>query len=152
MKRFYTCLLVIGLSYSLAIAQSPAPVFENPADVFTESGYVQLSWDLDPTVTVGKAYHFELEQDTEEFFATPKQIYRGPDFATFLSGLKDGHYYYRVRLVADAGSSAWSDPVMVRVEHHSLSLAFTLFGLGAVVFLLTVGIIVQGNRRAAQNL
>ena len=82
-------------------------------------------------------------------FSDPLVIYRGPDLATFLSGLPDGTFHYRIRAIGpeETAPGRWSSPVTLEVKHHSLRLAFLLFGLGAVVFLLTVGIVIQGNRR-----
>lgn len=152
MKIFYACLLVVGLSFNLSAFTVTAPAFENPGEEFTESGYVKLSWIWNAELRAGGDYRFELEQDTEGSFPSPRQIYQGQDFATFLSGLKNGQYYYRIRVVAGSNISSWSAPIRVQVQHHSLSLAFALFGLGALVFLLTVAIVVQGNRKAAQNI
>lgn len=68
-------------------------------------------------------------------------IYRGPDRASFISGLEDGTYVYRVR----AADGEWSDPLTIIVKHQSIRLAKLLFGIGAVVFLLTVAVVVHGT-------
>ena len=90
---------------------------------------------------------FELQQAASADFTHARLIYQGPDKASFVSGLEDGTYYFRVR----APGEAWSDPLTVHVQHQSLKLAFTLFGLGGIVFLLTVFVVVNGARRAAKN-
>ena len=130
----------------------PQPVFENPAEERTESGYLKLSWEWPGEA--GSA-EFELQQSAGIDFSEPVILYRGPDYATFLSGLRNGTYYYRLRAhskAEDGQVSEWTEPMKVEVKHHSLQLAFTLFGVGAVVFLLTVGIVVRGARMAsAQN-
>lgn len=152
MKAWSTCLLVL-FTITIGLRANPpeSPQFENPPENFTESGYIKLSWDWTPGEENASDYEFELQQAQDDQFSDTTPIYQGQDFATFLSGLNNGSYHYRVRVKAGGTSSAWSAPVFVQVKHHSLTLAFSLFGLGALIFLLTVGIIVQGNRKVTQN-
>ena len=107
----------------------------------SSSGHIRLIWDAAQDTT------FELQQATSQDFADAKRIYKGPDKASFVSGLDDGTYYFRVR----APGGAWSDTQTLRVQHQSLKLAFTLFGIGGVVFLLTVSVVITGTRRTAKN-
>lgn len=151
MKAWSTCLLVLFTILGLKATPQEPPQFENPLENFTESGYVKLSWEWPSGHEDGSKHEFELQQAQDDQFSTFKTIYQGQDFATFLSGLRNGNYYYRVRVKEGSDMSDWSKPILVEVKHHSLSLAFALFGLGALVFLLTVGIIVQGNRKVTQN-
>lgn len=151
MRAFSTCLLVLIILFGLKANEIAPPKFENPRENTTESGYLKLSWSWIPGDTDLATYEFELQRTQDESFSTSTDIYQGQDYATFLSGLKNGDYYFRVRVDNGTAVSNWSEPILVRVQHHSLSLAFTLFGLGALVFLLTVGIIVQGNRKVAKN-
>ena len=90
-----------------------------------------------------------MQTSGDSTFAKYETLYQGPDFATFLSGLPNGHYYYRVRTIAEDTQTpgAWSATVTATVKHHSLAFALSLFGIGAIVFALTVGIVKQGNRR-----
>jgi hypothetical protein len=129
------------------------PTFENAPEVTSESGYVKLSWEWNhPSSLKNEFYEFELQQSKTEGFENVTTLYRGPDFATFLSGLENGKYYHRVRVLSkDGKGSDWSNPVMVEIRHHSRQLAFTLFGLGAIVFLVTVGIVIQGSRSISRN-
>lgn len=104
----------------------------------SDTGYYRLSWtapDDGGPVTV-------QESETADF-AGADTIYEGPDAATVVSGRLDGAYYYRIR----AGRGPWSDPVTVTVRHHSLAQAFSILGLGAVVFLATAALVVGGHRR-----
>lgn len=148
-------ILLVIFSLNLQGQSLPQPTFENPPELSTESGYVKLSWLWNPDIKSGEILEFELQYSDNEFFNSPSEIYKGPDYATFLSGLKNGDYYYRVRGTAKVEGemqlSDWSDPVLVRVKHHSLQLAFLLFGIGAVVFLLTVGIVMQGSRKTSSS-
>lgn len=130
-----------------------APVFENMGEQVTESGYVKLIWRWELPGSGPEGYEFELQQSENETFSETRTIYTGPDYATFLSGLKNGNYYHRVRVISekDQTKSEWSDPVLVRVAHHSLHLALALFGMGAIVFLSTILLVMQGNRNANRN-
>jgi hypothetical protein len=76
--------------------------------------------------------------------------YRGPDSSSFISGLEDGDHYFRVRARDEDSKNwgPWSDPVTVPVRHHSLTLAWWLFGLGAGIFGATVAFLVANTRRA----
>jgi hypothetical protein len=150
MKAWSTCLLVLLTIFGLTANPPEPPRFENQPENFTESGYIKLSWEWIPGEAHASDYEFELQQAQVEQFSNSTSIYQGQDFATFLSGLSNGDYYYQVRVRQGTEWSAWSDPIRVQVKHHSLSLAFTLFGLGALVFLLTVGIVIQGNRKVTQ--
>lgn len=134
-------------------AQLPVPEFVNNPAEKTESGYIKLSWRLRDVQNGNNAFVFELQQSAQRDFTETRPVYRGPDYATFISGLPNGDYYHRVRTATPNGEqhSDWSVPVLVQVEHHSLRLAFLLFGIGASVFLFTVGIVIQGARTAAQN-
>jgi len=105
-------------------------------DLTAESGYIRLSWQA------GAGVPYELQQDTVPDFTNARWVYRGPDRASFVSGLPDGTYYFRVR----SGDGVWSPPLRLAVKHQSLVLAFSLFGIGATVFLLTAGMVVRGAR------
>ena len=104
-------------------------------------GHIKLEWRSAMETS------YELQQSDTDDFADPKIVYRGPDRASFISGLRDGTYYYRVR----AHDSGWSDIITINVRHQSLKLAFALFGIGGVVFLLTVFVVVHGARSVSPN-
>lgn len=150
-KILLACMVFVVTNAIANEMQSPA--FENAPEVLTESGYAKLSWHWDYPKGSDSSSEFELQQSDNESFTNAVTVYKGPDYATFLSGMKDGQYYHRVRalLKTEQVKSDWSAPVLIRVKHHSLRLAFTLFGVGAVVFFITVFLVVQGNRNAAQN-
>ena len=150
MRMIAPLVLLVGLELA---AQLPVPAFENNSTEKTESGYIKLSWRLGDVPTGSNAVVFELQQSAQQDFTETKSVYRGPDYATFISGLPNGNYYHRVRTTTPDGTqhSNWSEPMLVQVQHHSLQLAFLLFGIGATVFLFTVGIVIQGVRKAAQN-
>lgn len=141
-------------SHLVWAAKLPVPEFINQSTETTESGYLKLSWRIaevfeDQNIPID----FELQQSRDKAFKQATLIYHGPDYATFLSGLPNGDYYYRVRSSSqdETQYSKWSNSIWVQVRHHSLALALWLFGIGAIVFLLTVVIVIQGARTVAQN-
>ncbi|MBD3257847.1 hypothetical protein GF377_05390 [candidate division GN15 bacterium] len=126
----------------------PAPAFENDASELNNSGTVKLQWYSQAEGRDTAIAEFELQRATDANFTDADAYYRGPDLATYISGLANGDYYYRIREIEHGiAISDWSEPVHVTVEHHSLGLAFTLFGLGGVVFIFTVLVVVRGARR-----
>jgi hypothetical protein len=112
-----------------------SPTLKLEKENLSEDGHIKIEWDM----TVAHA-EVELQQAKREDFSDATIIYHGPDNATFISGLEDGTYYYRIRKV----DGTWSDFIRVKVKHHSLSLAISLFAAGSIVFLLTVWVVVNG--------
>ena len=126
-------------------APAEPPLFDIDSTNHTNSGSVKLSWHSQSAAPSAANVEFELQRATNRSFSDAHTYYRGPDLATYVSGLANGSYYYRIREIRNTGQySVWSTPVEVIVEHHSLNLAFTLFGLGAVVFILTLVIVLKG--------
>jgi hypothetical protein len=134
------------LLYFFALLISPALVAQ-PEDLnlhtergnLSNDGRIKLIWG-----SAGEDALYELQSATDETFETPKLMYKGPDRASFVSGLKNGTYYYRVK----SENSSWSKTLVVEVEHHSIQLAMILFAVGGIVFLLTVAVVVEGTFRA----
>ena len=126
----------------------PIPAFDMPAENHIAAGYIKLVWKLDGASEGTQRPAFELQESSSHSFESSKTIYEGPDFATYISGLPDGEYYYRVRVktTPDLPANSWSSAVAVFVEHQSLQLAIWLFVLGGSVFLATVALIIYGAR------
>jgi hypothetical protein len=104
--------------------------------------HIRLEW------LAGESQVFELQRSSASEFTDPTTIYRGPDMASVISGLENGHYYFRVR----GEGEDWSPPLEVVVVHQSLRLAFVLFAIGGLVFILTVSVVVKGAREARAEL
>lgn len=139
-QRITTALVFIGLCLaSFPIVQARAlqqtPVLKLSSDNVSNSGHTRVEWK-----TNGEGVAVELQQADNDQFQDARTVYRGHDHATFISGLDNGTYYYRVRYI----DGVWSDTVKLEVNHHSLQLAFILLALGAIVFGLTVFIVVKG--------
>ena len=135
--RIISALAAALLSVPAAAAQAPALTSNKTV---ASAGDFQLSWQGG-----GEGAVYQLQQAGPEGFAAPAVEYRGPDTATQLSGLPDGEYRFRIRVV-EPNPSAWSESVSVQVSHHPLARALGFFGVGLVVFLATVMLIVRGSR------
>lgn len=112
----------------------------------TTDGHVTLSWD-----SPAAAAAYELQSGRAPSFAAPLQRYAGPQQRSFLSGLEPGTHYFRVRRrVAGEDATAWgpwSAPVSVTIRPHSLTLAWSLFGAGAVLVAAIVAYLASAARQ-----
>lgn len=148
-----TTLLAIVLLASVLVSAAPAkPRFADSGVVSTNEGHATLRWSLpggdDPDTDVA----FELQQSRDREFSDPHGRHAGPERAFFVSGLRGGRTYFRVR-AAVPGSSAgpWSDPLVVEVDYPGRSQVILLLVVGCVVFGATVVAITVGwarNRRS----
>jgi len=142
----FLSVMVSAQEGDVAVSAIAAPEFESPDSNFTNSGSIKISWKLPESIAAENNYTYVLQQSLSPDFDSVKIRYSGPDLATYISGLKNGTYNYRIRSVRDGKTSPWSEVIVVTVEHHSLQLAFILFGLGAIVFIATVFVVVKGVR------
>jgi hypothetical protein len=85
-----------------------------------------------------------VQEATSPGFASPRVVYRGSDNARVMSGKPDGDWYYRARTAGSA--SEFGNVAKVQVRHHSVARAFGFFSLGALVFLVTLAVIIKGAR------
>jgi hypothetical protein len=143
-RRLLRPVLTAGLwSALLAMPVVQASPLLHASPVASSDGVIQLHWALD-------GRRVELQRAADAAFAHPVTLYRGTDSASLRSGLVDGRYFFRLRaLQADGRPGPWSKPLAVRVAHHAALRAWGMFGLGALVFLATLGLVVWGGRREA---
>ncbi len=125
-------------------AQPDKPVPDIPLESNNDSGYFSIIWHDDGS---NPNAIFELQQAKNKDFQDASVIYKGLDRASFISGLPNGTYYYRIRKTIDEEKSPWSETIVVHIEHHSLYLAFSLASVGLLVFVLTAGIIIKGVKK-----
>lgn len=130
-------------------AQAATPSFEGKAVEESANGSIALAWKL-PSEEVPEGTQFELQHASSPNFEGARTLGPHPDTGTFLSGLADGSHHFRVR--ARTGSSdtwsAWSSPKELKVAHHPRGRALGFAAMGAVVFALTLGMILVGNARS----
>lgn len=103
------------------------------------AGYYQLHWRL-KNATPDTIY---IVTETASVDSGQKTIYQGADTATVLSGKPDGTYSY---VVSTEDGAETSNKITVNVAHHSLTVAFIFFFLGAFVFVLILIAIYLGNK------
>lgn len=123
-------------------AQAQAPSLEAGSVGGTE-GHARLVWEASGE----GSFEFELEVARDREFTSAERVYRGPDRASFRSGLPEGTHWFRLRerAVGDESWSAWSIPIAVAIAPHDLAAAWSVFGVGAflvaaiVVYLVTAG-------------
>lgn len=108
-------------------------------------GWLTLDWEVVGRERPQNAV-FEVQQSLDASFSDPVLRYRGPDGATFLSGLPEGDFYYRVRLVRDKSVGPWSAPLDVRVTYVDRGLVWLLMTAGLIAFLATSGALLLGHR------
>ena len=144
--RFLICAFgaaVLFLSLT-AVAGSGAPLLVLSSDTdIASAGFYRLEWNW-TTAAIRPGGEFELQESTLPDFSDATQLYRGPDLATVISGRRDGRRYYRVRSQPHA---AWSNTVQVTTAHHPLSRALAFFAAGALVFALTLAMILHGSKQ-----
>lgn len=142
---FYPKILILTLLYLAPFfAHSDPPTLKLSSGSELSQGIVKLEWN--PS-TETEAFIFELQESREADFNSHKLIYEGADEGSFLSGLADGQYFYRVRVK----DGAWSTPVAVEVKHHPLKLALILMAIGAFVFVSTIILVLKGSLSSKEN-
>lgn len=112
------------------------------------SGYFSLNWNQPKN-----QYRFILQQSVDKNFEPSAnkliewQVANSNSFS--ISGLNSGTYYFRV--APQHQPESWSNTVSVAVKHHSLSKAFFIFSLGAIVFSLLTLIILFNNKNQSRG-
>ena len=126
----------------------PAVTLEQESPVLAKEGHLRLSWQLKEGEEVASALTFQLERSVQADFRSAVRLETGPDRASYLSGLRQGENYFRVRAVnAEGEAGPWSAALMVRVEYPSPGRVFPLMAVGAVLLVATVALILTGHAR-----
>ncbi len=103
----------------------------------SSEGYFVLNWELSTPAT-----NLALQQSQTPDFKKPLSRSINAIGSITITGLRDGDYYFR--LVNDTEPS--TQPLLVRVQHHSLERAGLVFGLGLLLFTTLVATILIGKR------
>lgn len=119
------------------LSAAPAGAAEVALDVtplLSHDGVYALSWTAPGEVV--------LEESRDPSFAEVREVYRGADKGTVLTGRSDGVYHYRVRPI---GASGGRDArVTVEVAHHPVGRALGFFAVGLFVFVSTIVLVARG--------
>jgi hypothetical protein len=142
---FKSLILTLILGCGVVLAQD-RPILESETNL-SRTGHFRLSWKLGEN-SDDREISFIVQQSSEENFNNPKLIYTGLDQQSFLSGLDNGRYFYRVGTAESENEMIWSGVTMVEVRHYPLSMAYSLFVLGAVVFISTTVMVVKGSSKS----
>jgi len=137
---FRSIVFIFVLLFSPFLARSAIPILSVDNSSNLDQGIVKLNWEHPHS----GSQEFELQQSTDADFSSFTSVYKGSDLATFISGLDNGTYFYRVLHLP---SLSFSETISIEVEHHPLSLAFVMLGLGASVFVLTMIVLIRGARQ-----
>ena len=135
-KCFVPLVVCVALGWAGSAAGAEQQTATISLDGDPHAGFVTVSWAA-PGEIVGSAevVEFQLEEGRDEAFANRRLRYQGTQTSSVISGLRDGKYFYRARYrVDDHPWSDWSPASEFDVEHHSIRLAGSLFGVGGVVF------------------
>lgn len=145
--RLLTAVVLLAAASGAAVAAAgPPPVaFDQDGPIATSEGHATLTWSA--TDFDGVVPNFELEESDVPSFRESRTRYRGPDRASFVSGLPEGTTWFRVRARVDDRPGPWSEPVEIVVTYASGATLFRLLSLGAIVFLATVVTVAIGHRR-----
>ena len=126
--------------------KKPLPIFKKKI-IDTKTGWCTLSWDFNATKEWSK-FRYILQQSNHKDFLQSKDIYSGLDQGTFISGLSEGVYFYRVKAVSfdNTIETSWSESVRVTVSYQSMTLAWILFTLGFIIFVSIAFVVIRGSR------
>jgi len=138
LPRRYFAAFAASLSLAAAVAAQPSARFETEDDPNNPEGHIIIKWTAGDDAT-----SHQLQYDTSGDFSDPLVWHEGADNESFISGLENGAHYFRVRSRAGAegGWGQWSRTLTVEVERQSSQLAWSLFGVGAAMFLCVAGFI-----------
>lgn len=151
-----------GEAAAAAAGPPPAPRLTTPpAGGVSEApeGHLVVTWDPTPEAATGDAAAsldgeeppgdliYELQTARDPGFEPAKIHPVGAAAASFLSGLRAGDVYVRVRARRQGGGTpgAWSETGIIRVSYPKMRLVTILLILGGVTFLAVVGLILRGH-------
>lgn len=147
-----------GVSSQASASELPSVGFVQPepesevgsATIENTTGHIDLVWGVErvEAAPAEASPAFELEGARSRDFAQPITFYSGIDTRTFLSGLAEGAYFFRIRTVdAELGSGAWSEVLAVDVDYVDRWKVTLLMLVGLICLVATIYIIVSGTQR-----
>jgi len=136
--RRVLCALAALIAAAPAALAQPSARFLTENDPDNPEGHITIKWTADRDA----AAH-QLQYDTDADFSDPLVWHEGADTESFISGLENGEHYFRVRSkeTDERAWGPWSATLTVVVDRQSLRLAWSLFGVGGLMFLCVAGFI-----------
>jgi hypothetical protein len=120
------------------------PRFTNTGDARIEEGHAVLSWTVAGEVDAADDLFFELHESRDPGFGNHQVLHSGPESVVFVSGLKQGTHYFRVRALQGGTAGPWSDAMTVEVDYPGRKQVLVLLVVGCLVFVATVIAILVG--------
>lgn len=113
----------------------------------TREGKFKLTWTAG---SLSKDVHFRLTEHEPGSQREPIVFLEGNHKGITISGKSNGKFRYVLEAYSpeNPGEILASDSVEVTVRHHSLTNAFIAFTTGAVLFLITILMILTGHRKS----
>lgn len=112
-------------------------------------GHVVISWALPGEADGGTPPDFVLEQASTPEFSDAVVRYEGRDLASFLSGLPEGRFHFRVRAVDGGNAGPWSVPLVLDVDYPKSGMVLVLMTVGTVCLAVLITAILVGARRTS---
>lgn len=139
--------------FLLGIQKADAAEFVEPASGshVTDDGTVSLVWAESSEGDTGRRYEVRRWQEGTE--GDGVLVYEGEDTASFVSGLGEGRYAFRIRSrTTDGAYPDWGDAALqVEVDYIDMSIVWPLMGAGFVCFVVLISTIYFGRRAVASD-
>lgn len=145
---FYLSIVFLGILLSHSVG-ADVPEFIGGYAAESNEGYHTIQWSH--VLSNASDGIYELQRATVPSFTDAMTIYTGRETQAFVSGLLDGSYYYRVRTVGDGSQSQWSVAFVLTIQHYGLVMAWSLFAIGALIFLAIITVLVVGVRKSSHG-
>lgn len=127
---------------------------EPEGDVYvTDDGTVALAWEPGTPETEGGDLVYEVRRSASPDFTDPVFVYEGQDTASFVSGLPEGNYYFKIRARSiDGEFPPWGEAyLLVTVDYIEPGIVILLMSAGLVTFIAVIASIVMGHRAAKRE-
>ena len=137
--------------------------FIEPVDGIAEApeGHISLAWSLregdagqlpkELPKELPKGAEYVLERSRSPDFADETVLYQGKERGTFVSGMAEGNYYFRVFIRHGERVGPRGDVLVVNVTYVERQKVVLLLAVGFLVFIATVGVIIFGSIRSNQG-
>lgn len=113
----------------------------------TDDGTVPLVWgETERNLSEDRVY--EVRRWGLDASGPGQLVYEGEDTASFVSGLGEGDYVFRIRSKAKGEAYPdWGDEGLnVTIDYIDMAIVWPLMGAGALSFVVLIGTIALGRR------
>jgi hypothetical protein len=146
--RIVAALLLVA-TFQLLTVNLGADSFQEPGGgtYLTDDGTVLLVWGESSSEPGGGKVH-EVRRWDAGGPSEGTYVYEGEDTASFVSGLNEGEYTFRIRSKERGGVyPEWGDEsLVVTVDYIDMGIVWPLMGAGSVCIVVLILTIVLGRR------